>query len=106
MLKQKILYSLLIFSLLNIFDLGITLWLIQHFGPTVELNPFFYQLFYLHPSLAISYKLGTIILFLLIIPFTTKQNFTLAYYGSQFLVGIFSIIGLYHFVNLFLIFSA
>ena len=96
--------SLLItFCFLNIWDLGVTLWLTQYFGYEIELNPFLQQLFLINPLAVISYKLGTLILFTIIIPWVAKKNFHFAYRSTQVVVAIFFVVGLYHIVNLLIL---
>jgi hypothetical protein len=100
--KQKSLYCLL-FTLcfLNIWDLGVTLWLTQYFGYEIELNPFLQRLFLISPTAVISYKLGTLALFIIIIHWVAKKNFYFAYRSTQVVVAILFVIGIYHTLNLF-----
>lgn len=100
--RQRSLHILLAaILLLNLFDLWATIRLIGLYGLNVELNPLLQKLFSVSPSLAVSFKLLTLFLFLFLIPIGARINFLLAYRGCQLALVCLVPITILHLINLF-----
>ena len=83
---------------LNLFDCGVTLWFFFMFGISIESNPFGIALLQ-NPIMAVLFKVVVIGLALLVL--YQYKNKKIAKTGTSVILGVYSILTLYHFFLIF-----
>ena len=89
---------LLAVTVLNIFDLVSTYWLVSLHGNAIEFNPLMRILFEVSPAAAASFKLALLASYLILIPLAARKNYSFAYRGTQVVVVIYSLAAVAHLV--------
>lgn len=83
---------------LNLFDCGVTLWFFFMFGISIESNPFGVALLQ-NPIITLLFKVVVIGLALLVL--YQYKNKKIAKTGTSAILGVYSILTLYHFFLIF-----
>ena len=95
--KLSLLLAGLVF--LNLFDLLSTLAWCQTYGFEQELNPLMRYLFVLNPVSGVSFKIASMVLFVVTMRYASRQHFQLVYLGTIFVVIIYSALFCWHLIG-------
>ncbi len=92
--KLYLLLAVLVY--LNLFDLLSTLAWCGTYGFDQEFNPLMRYLFAMNPMTGISFKVLSVLLFVIIMRYAWRHNFQLVYRGTFFIVFIYSVLLCWH----------